>query len=106
MRERNSLWPPGGSVHHCQEVTKHLAGGQWPHQIQMYVEKSSARDRNPGDSGFHVRLDLTLLKLEAGPCPEANILGKAGPHKLRGQKPTHPDGRGHEEKGTVDDVEQ
>ena len=31
--------------------------------------------------------DFTLLTAEAGPCPEANVLGKPGPHKLGGQKP-------------------
>ena len=82
--ERNSLRPPGGSVYHRQEVNKPLAGGPWPHQIQMHMVKSSTRNRNPGNLGFHVGLDLTLLTLETGPRPEANILGKAGPHKLRG----------------------
>ena len=32
-------------------------------------------------------LDLTLLTSEEGPCPEANILGQAGPHELGGQEP-------------------
>ena len=53
----------------------------------MYVGKYSARNRNPGKGGFHLGLDLTLLKPETGPHPEANILGKARPHKLGGQKP-------------------
>ena len=60
--EKNSLQPPGGSVYHCQEKAKQ-------------------------EGRFNMRLDLTLLTSETGPCPEANIFGKAGPHKSRGQKP-------------------
>ena len=81
--ERNSIWPPGGSVNHCQEVVKLLAGGHGSHQIQMDLRKSSARNREPWNGRFHLRLDLTLLTLETGPHPEAHILGKAGPNKSR-----------------------
>ena len=57
--------------------------------------KSPTRDRNPRNRGFQVGLDFTLLTAEAGPCPEANVLGQTGPHKLGGNL----------EPGTVDDVE-
>ena len=85
--ERNSIWPPGGSVNHCQEVVKPLAGGQGSQQIQMDVRKSYTRNRDPWDGRLHMRLDLTLLTSETGPCPEAHILGKDRPHTSRGQKP-------------------
>ena len=49
--------------------------------------KTSSRNWNSRNRGFHAGLDFTLLTAEAGPCPEANVLGKPGPHKLGGQKP-------------------
>ena len=65
--ERKSLRPSGGSVDHRQEIVEALTGGQWPHKIQMHEEKSSSRNRNPRNGGFHVGLDLTLLTSDTGP---------------------------------------
>ena len=53
----------------------------------MHVRKTSTRDIDTRNSRPDVGLDLTLLALEAGPCPEADVFRKAGPHKSGGQQP-------------------
>ena len=49
-------------------------------------------------------LDLTLLGAEAGPHPEANILGQTWKTRAS-KKPTLQSAKDHAEKGTVDDTE-
>ena len=33
--QENSLWPPGGSVNHCEDITETLAGRKGTNQIQV-----------------------------------------------------------------------
>ena len=77
--ERHSLQPSRGSVDHGEDIADPLTQGQGPYQIQMNVRESSARDWNPRDRRSSISLNYTLLALETGSHPEANILGEARP---------------------------
>ena len=57
-----------------KKINISLACRQQSHQIQMHVRKTSSGNFNTRNQRLDVGPDLTLLALEAGPCPEANIL--------------------------------
>ena len=48
----------------------------------MYVGKSLARNRNPGNSRTDMGLNLALMTPKTAPSPKPDILSKSRPQKV------------------------
>jgi hypothetical protein len=79
--EGNRLWPPGGSVNHCEQIPVTARGRKQPNQSTCIRAKTVVQHRYVSWLELNMPMDFVTLAEQAGPSHQSDGLGHLWPAK-------------------------